>query len=173
VKISLFAVVAVLSVVPLAGCGSDGDSDAEAKPSRSGKPETQNTNLLPGEAYAYGDGLAVTVVKAAKAAPSNADPGETPFRLHLKFENKGKAPIDLDDFAMFVSAANNSGAAESTFFDDSDTSDRMTGPIAPGATANRTQDFVIRSKHDNRLTVELQYASYLSGQLPRAVVTIR
>ncbi|MEU4967792.1 hypothetical protein [Streptomyces smyrnaeus] len=197
-KIRTYAVVAALSLLPLAGCGDDdGQADAKADASKntSGKQKKADCDnpddlsqaewmelcgddagmqdptkpLQAGESFTFPDKLAVTVVKAEKMPASNADKDETPFRLHVKFANKSKQPVALDDFSLFVEGATNGGEAAVTTFDD-EAAEEITGKLAPGVTTTKTEDWVIDKKYGTKLAVSLQYGD--DGDYPEVNVTI-
>jgi len=198
VKLRTIAATATAVLLPLtAACGSDDDGGPKGKPSKTAKskhgddcgpdsdlsqeewqkkcaPKEQDRTLKAGQAYKFDDGLSVTVVKAAKVDPSQAEPDETPFRLHIKFHNGGKQRISLDDFSTFVEGATRGGEAASTVFDD-EGSEEITGKLAPGVTATKTEDLVIDKKYGNKLVVTLQYSESETGagDFPEAAVTIR
>ncbi|GAA2629706.1 hypothetical protein [Streptomyces axinellae] len=142
-------------------CGDDAGMQDPSKPLRAG------------ESFTFPDKLAVTVVRAEKVAASEAEPGETPFRLHIKFTNKGKAPVKLDDFSLFVEGATNGGEAATTVFDSSDDAAEIGGRLAPGVTATKTEDWVLDKKYGNKIVVSLQYGNDGADTYPEANVTIR
>lgn len=142
-------------------CGDDAGMQDPSKPLRAG------------ESFTFPDRLAVTVVKAAKVPASEADPGETPFRLHIRFENNGKAPVKLDDFSTFVEGATNGGEAASAMFDSSENAEDIAGRVAPGVTTVKTEDLVLDKKYGDKIVVSLQYGDDGADTYPEANVTIR
>lgn len=135
--------------------------------------EPPDMQLKAGQAYRFPDGLQVTVVKAAKVDQSEAEADETPFRLHLKFENKGGQPIKLDDFSTFVEGATTGGEAAIAIFDSSDDAEEITGRVAPGVTTEKTEDLVIDKKYGAKIVVTLQYGDDGADTYPEATLTIR
>jgi predicted small lipoprotein YifL len=79
------AVVAVLALAPLAGCGQK--SHSSAPPSSAGAPTTTATRTLTGKAHVTGT---VTLMKAAAAS---FDPIPTPFTLTVP--DAGRGGLDL------------------------------------------------------------------------------
>ena len=129
--------------------------------------------LRVGESFTFPDKLAVTVVRAEKVAASEAEPDETPFRLHIKFANKGKQPVKLDDFSLFVEGATNGGEAATTIFDSSENEQEIGGRLAPGVSTVKTEDWVLDKKYGNKIVVSLQYGDDGADTYPEANVTIR
>ena len=124
--------------------------------------EGQVTGLKFGESYTWPDGLKVTVVEAKVFTDydpdfESAEPGQTDFRVKLKLENGGQAPVPLDDLSLIVEGATNGGQAASTSFENG--SEPLEGRLAAGRTVTKTDDKVLETKYGRKIVVTVQRSS--------------
>ncbi|MFD5491647.1 hypothetical protein ACFWH4_01565 [Streptomyces sp. NPDC127091] len=125
--------------------------------------EGMATGLKFGESYTWPDGLKVTVVGAKVFTDydpellESAEPGETDFRVSLKLENGGKAPVDLGDLSLIIEGATNGGEAAFTIFENG--SQPLEGRLAPGVTATKNNDNVLETKYGKKIVVTVQRSS--------------
>jgi hypothetical protein len=150
-------------------CNDQSLSQAEWVEHCSGSPGTggdgtegQVTGLKFGASYTWPDGLKVTVVEAKVFTDydpefESAEPGETDFRVKLKLENGGKAPVPLDDLSLIVEGATNGGEAASTSFENG--SEPLEGRLAAGRTVTKTDDKVLETKYGKKIMVTVQRSS--------------
>ena len=131
-------------------------SEEEGAPS-----EAPSTGLAFGAAYAWPDGLEVTVVEAKVFTDwdeyEQPDPKSTEFRIRLKLENKGQEPVDLGDLSVLVDGATNGGSAASSIF--SKGSAPLEGRLAPGVSAVKTDDNALEQRYGKDVVVTVQRAS--------------
>ncbi|WP_206313000.1 hypothetical protein [Streptomyces sp. JB150] len=129
------------------------DSDTGAK----------STGLQFGESYTWPDGLKVTVVDAKVFTDFNKDllespePGSTDFRVTLKLENGSKEPVALDDLSLIVEGATNGGESAFTMFENG--SQPLEGRLAPGVTATKNADHVLKTEYGKKIVVTVQRSS--------------
>ncbi|MFC9286540.1 hypothetical protein [Streptomyces sp. NPDC057052] len=148
-------------------CTSQTLSQSEYMEKCAGEPSessgAQLTGLKFGQAYTWPDGLKVTVVEAKrftdydKELLESAEPGKTDFRISLKVQNTGKAPVDLDDLSIIVEGATKGGEAAGTIF--SKGSEPLEGRLAPGVTVVKNNDNVLETGYGKRIVVTVQRSS--------------
>lgn len=125
--------------------------------------EGQATGLRFGESYAWPDGLKVTVAGAKVFTDydtellESARPGERDFRVTLKLENTGEAPVALDDLSLIIEGATNGGQAATTTFEKG--SEPLEGRLAPGVSVTKTDDNMLETKYGRKVVVIVQRAS--------------
>ncbi|MDX2800192.1 hypothetical protein [Streptomyces scabiei] len=133
-----------------AGTGEDGS-------------EEQATGLRFGGSYTWPDGLKVTVVGAKVFTDydtellESARPGERDFRVTLKLENTGSAPVALDELSLIIEGATNGGQAATTTFEKG--SEPLEGRLAPGVAVTKTDDNALETKYGRKVVVIVQRAS--------------
>lgn len=134
---------------------------------------TGPTQLKQGQFYRWPDGLTAAVVKAERVQVGGFKDSEVPFRLHIRFENRGKAPVSLDKFSTIAVGATNGGEAAATGFSGPD--NEITGRLAPGVKVTKTEDNVIDEKFGNKLIVTMQRVTNdeVAVEDPESTATIR
>lgn len=152
------------SAVESADCTSQTLSQAEyMEHCAEETPEAESeklTGLKFGESYTWDDGLKVTVVEAKKFTDydpellESPEPGMTDFRVGLKVENGGKAPVALDDLSLIVEGATKGGEAASTIF--SKGSEPLEGRLAPGVTVLKNHDNTLETGYGKKIVVTVQ-----------------
>lgn len=134
-----------------AGTGGDGTAEGKA------------TGLQFGESYTWPDGLKVSVAEAKvftdydPELEESAEPGETDFRVKLKLQNTGTAAVKLDDLSTIIEGATNGGEAKFTTFENG--SEPLEGRLAPGQTAEKTDDNVLETQYGRKIVVTVQRSS--------------
>ncbi|MFI7890852.1 hypothetical protein ACIFUY_06265 [Streptomyces sp. CACIS-1.16CA] len=130
------------------GAGTDGD----------GEP---STDLPFGKAYAWPDGLEVTVLDAKIFTDwdeyEEPDPKSTEFRVRLKVDNKSESTVDLSELSVMVDGATNGGTAESGSFTKG--SAPLEGRIASGVSAVKTDDNALEKRYGKDIVVTVQRVS--------------
>ena len=145
-------------------CSDDTLSQADWMEHCSGEDGSEKaTGLRFGESYAWPDGLRVSVTGAKVFTDYDAEllesarPGETDFRVTLKLENTGSAPVALDDLSLIIEGATNGGQAATTVFENG--SEPLEGRLAPGVSATKTDDNTLETKYGRKIVVIVQRAS--------------
>ncbi|WP_369216260.1 hypothetical protein [Streptomyces flavofungini] len=121
------------------------------------------TDLRFGESFSWPDGLEVSVTEAKvftdydTGLMESAKPGETDFRVRLKVTNGGKSPVALDDLSLIVEGATRGGEAASTSFEKG--AEPLEGRLAPGVSATKTDDNVLKTKYGKKVVVTVQRSS--------------
>ncbi|MBQ1164909.1 hypothetical protein KBZ21_43790, partial [Streptomyces sp. A73] len=72
----------------------------------------------------------------------------------IKFDNGSEQPIDLDDFSVLAEGATKGGEAAVTTWEYG--SAEITGRLAAGQTAAKTEDGVLEKKYGTSMLVTLQ-----------------
>ena len=130
------------------GAGTDGD----------GGP---SPDLPFGKAYAWPDGLEVTVLDAKVFTDwdeyEEADPKSTEFRIRLKVDNKSEGSVDLNQLSIMVDGATNGGTAASSSFTKG--SAPLEGRIASGVSAVKTDDNALEKRYGKDIVVTVQRAT--------------
>lgn len=120
------------------------DEAAEEEPA----PEEPDTELKVGDAFKYNDGVTVTVSKISKLTQFGQwdvgpEKGETGFRVHWSVNNGSKKPISLDEWGATAGGASTGG--ETTMIMVEAGSKPLTGRIAPGKSAQFTDEYAIKA----------------------------
>jgi hypothetical protein len=117
-----------------------------------------HADLKFGTEYTWPDGLRVTVLEAKEFSDygefEEATPGETDFRLKIRFTNTSKKPISLGDISTYIEGATKGGEAASSEFERG--AEPISGRLAPGATATFTDDGVLEEQYGRDITVTVQ-----------------
>ena len=150
---------------PAVDCSDEGlnQSDWVEHCSGGADSEGQATGLRFGESYAWPDGLKVRVVEAKVFTDydtellESAKPGERDFRVTLKLENTGTAPVALDELSLIIEGATNGGQAATTSFERG--SEPLEGRLAPGVSVTKTDDNMLETKYGRKVVVIVQRAS--------------
>ncbi len=126
-----------------------------------GEEEAPDTELKFGDGFRFHDGVKVTVTRVERFADfheydSKPTPAQNAFRVHLKITNGSKKPVSLDDMSVLVSGATKGGDAEITTWENG-ASEMAGGRIAPGVTADKTEDGVLDKKYGTQALVTLAY----------------
>ncbi|SCK08375.1 hypothetical protein H181DRAFT_00365 [Streptomyces sp. WMMB 714] len=126
-----------------------------------GDEEAPDTELKFGDGFRFHDGVKVTVTRVEKFSDfheydSRPTAGQNAFRVHLKITNGSKKPVSLDDMSVLVSGAAEGGDAEFTTWENG-ASELLGGRIAPGVTADKTEDGVLDKKYGTQALVTLAY----------------
>lgn len=183
-KRSLFPAAAVLLATALLTSCSSGDDNAKPATGRSSAATTgfdcddpalspadrtancegpsPSTDLPFGKSYTWPDGLKVSIVEAKvftdfTADEGAADPDAYEFRIKLKVTNTSKTALSLDDLSTFVEGATSGGEAAATDF--AKGAEPITGRLAPGAAATKTDDNVLEKKYGRKIVITVQRSS--------------
>ncbi|MGC5534198.1 hypothetical protein [Streptomyces sp. SR-10] len=120
-----------------------------------------STDLPFGKAYAWPDGLEVTVLDAKVFTDwdeyEEADPKNTEFRIRLKVDNKSEGSVDLNQLSIMVDGATNGGTAASSSFTKG--SAPLEGRIASGVSAVKTDDNALEKRYGKDIVVTVQRAT--------------
>ncbi|MFD6656939.1 hypothetical protein ACFWEB_17565 [Streptomyces parvus] len=123
--------------------------------------EAPSTDLTFGKAYAWPDGLEVTVLDAKVFTDwdeyEEPDPKSTEFRIRLKVDNKSETPVDLSELSIMVDGATNGGTAASSSFTKG--SAPLEGRIASGVSAVKTDDNALEKRYGKDIVVTVQRVS--------------
>lgn len=120
-----------------------------------------SSDLPFGKAYAWPDGLEVTVLEAKVFTDwgeyEEPDPKNTEFRIRLKVDNKSEASVDLSELSILVDGATNGGTAASSSFTKG--SAPLEGRIASGVSAVKTDDNALEKRYGKDIVVTVQRAT--------------
>lgn len=120
-----------------------------------------SSDLPFGKAYAWPDGLEVTVLEAKVFTDwdeyEEPDPKNTEFRIRLKVDNKSEASVDLSQLSILVDGATNGGTAASSSF--AKGSAPLEGRIASGVSAVKTDDNALEKRYGKDIVVTVQRAT--------------
>ncbi|MFH8867192.1 hypothetical protein [Streptomyces griseus] len=120
-----------------------------------------STDLPFGKAYAWPDGLEVTVLEAKVFTDwdeyEKPDPKNTEFRIRLRVDNKSEASVDLSELSILVDGATNGGTAASSSFTKG--SAPLEGRIASGVSAVKTDDNALEKRYGKDIVVTVQRAT--------------
>ncbi|NUV65627.1 hypothetical protein G6W57_00660 [Streptomyces sp. CAI-121] len=123
--------------------------------------EAPSTGLPFGKAYAWPDGLEVTVLDAKVFSDwdeyEEPDPKSTEFRIRLKVDNKSETPVDLSELSIMVDGATNGGTAAGGSFTKG--SAPLEGRIASGVSAVKTDDNTLEKRYGKDIVVTVQRVS--------------
>ncbi|MEU2795781.1 hypothetical protein AB0935_30260 [Streptomyces sp. NPDC007027] len=134
---------------------------AEDDEAGTGGDSEPSTGLSFGKAYAWPDGLEVTVLDAKIFTDwdeyEEPDPKSYEFRIRLKVDNKSESLVDLDELSVMVDGATNGGTAASGSFTKG--SAPLEGRIASGVSAVKTDDNVLEKRYGKDIVVTVQRVS--------------
>ncbi|MGQ4353136.1 hypothetical protein [Streptomyces drozdowiczii] len=126
-----------------------------------GEPEAPSTDLEFGKAYAWPDGLEVTVLEAKTFTDwseyEEPDSKSNEFRIRLKLDNKSGQSVNLDDISVLVDGATNGGEASSSSWEKG--SAPLEGRLAPGVSAVKTDDNSLEKRYGKAIVVTVQRSS--------------
>lgn len=187
-RIHSAAVAAVLLAATMAGCGPSDEPAAKKPTAAAAAPshevdcsdtslsqaewtescgeetegsEAPSTGLEFEKAYAWPDGLEVTVLEAKTFSDwseyEEPDPKSNEFRIRLRLDNKSGQPVDLDDISVLVDGATNGGEASSSSWEKG--SAPLEGRLAPGVSAVKTDDNTLEKRYGKEIVVTVQRSS--------------
>lgn len=128
-----------------------------------GDEKAPDTELKVGDSFRYNDGVKVAITRIehfSNFAEYDSRPaaGETAFRVHVKVTNGTRKPLSLDNLSVMVSGATKGGEAEFTTWENG-ASEMAGGRLAPGVTAEKTEDGVLGKKYGMQALVSVYYMS--------------
>ncbi|MFJ6363407.1 hypothetical protein ACIQIE_19785 [Streptomyces globisporus] len=134
---------------------------SEADGAGTGGDGGPSTDLPFGKAYAWLDGLEVTVLDAKVFTEwdeyEEPDPKSNEFRIRLKVDNKTGRSVDLSELSIMVDGATNGGTAASSSFTKG--SAPLEGRIASGVSAVKTDDNTLEKRYGKDIVVTVQRVS--------------
>ncbi|KOG77880.1 hypothetical protein ACZ90_02400 [Streptomyces albus subsp. albus] len=134
---------------------------SEADGAGTGGDGGPSTDLPFGKAYAWPDGLEVTVLDAKVFTDwdeyEEPDPKSNEFRIRLKIDNKSEGSVDLNQLSIMVDGATNGGTAASSSFTKG--SAPLEGRIASGVSAVKTDDNALEKRYGKDIVVTVQRAT--------------
>ncbi|MBB1256517.1 hypothetical protein [Streptomyces alkaliterrae] len=136
------------------------DESTESPASEEGQKEAEeapDTELRVGDTFRYVDGLKLTVTRLTEITSfgefdTRPEADRLAFRVHLRVANDGDTPVDLDGFHFSAVGATTGG--DTRFLYVTEGSKEMAGRLAPGRSADFTEEFSIDRSDGREVVVQ-------------------